>query len=195
MYSILLEKYNQIREAQGHHSIVIDYPGDPTKLIKRPLTGKVFTEEEYLKLKFMKDNNSSNIFATVYSLTSREAVTQKLDLKYNRDILKWVSRILVTDHESDTIGKYGGESRHDFDAVSKYTMNDVLSPKAKNIKEIIEYYRKYCNTPLQKFIADLLLDYRNRIDTVTNWPVTRFDLHNDNIGLDPTTNQLKVFDF
>ena len=179
--------YIKENNARGHHSQVIDIGNNQVK--KTPLNGGAFSDTEFKKLTFMA-NNKNNIFVTFHDITTQYAITDKLDLTIRTPVWKWIKNNIVTDNENSTVGKYGGESRHDPDAMGEFVMKDILSPTPNmGIFETIEYYS--VNDP----IASLLVDYMLRISTVRNWPVDIFDIHIDNIGLDKKDNKLKVFDF
>jgi hypothetical protein len=186
-FKLLQEAYKIINDAQGQHSQVIDIGNNLVK--KTPLRGGTFSDNEFKKLTFMA-NNKNNIFVTFHDITAQYATTDKLDLTIKTPVWKWIKNNIVTDHENDTVGKYGGESCHDSDAVGQFISNDILSPTPNmGVFETIEYYS------VDDPVASLLVDYMLRISTVRNWPVDRFDIHIDNIGLDKKDNKLKVFDF
>ena len=174
-------------EAQGKHSQVIDIGNNLVK--KTPLQGGAFSDIEFKKLTFMA-NNKNNIFVTFHDITAQYAITDKLDLTIRTPIWKCIKNNIVTDNENDTVGKYGGESRHDPDAMGDFIAKDILSP-TPNMGRFEELERYSVDDP----IASLLVDYMLRVSTVKNWPVNEFDIHIDNIGLDKKDNKLKIFDF
>jgi hypothetical protein len=172
--------------SQGTHSKIEDMGNGKVK--KTPLSGNTFSETEYSKILFMQKHSTYNVFADVYEITPTFAVIKKLDTSIQKPIWLYIKNNIVIDHERSTVGKYGGESRHDRDAMSQFIMNDILSPNA------LEYYItwfKDLNTP----ISNMLSDYMIRVKRVTNWPVTKFDIHIENIGRDPQDNKIKIFDF
>ena len=186
-YKILAEKYQSVVEAQGRYSQVTDIGNNQVK--KTPLNGDTFSDIEFEKLTFMA-NNKNNIFVTFQDITPHYAIMDKLDLSIKTPIWKWIKNNIVTDNERDTVGRYGGESSNDPDALGEFIAKDILSPTPNmGVFETLEYYS------VKDSIASLLVDYMLRISTVKHWPVDTFDIHIDNIGLDKKDNKLKVFDF
>ena len=186
--TILLEEaYQLVQQSQGHYSQVTDIGNNQVK--KTPLNGDTFSGIEFEKLTFMA-NNKNNIFVTFQDITPHYAIMDKLDLSIKTPIWKWIKNNIVTDNERDTVGRYGGESSNDPDALGEFIAKDILSPTPNmGVFETLEYYS------VKDPIASLLVDYMLRISTVKHWPVDTFDIHIDNIGLDKKDNKLKVFDF
>jgi len=183
---ILTKLYEQV-QGQGTYSQVTDLGNNLVK--KTPLSGNTFSDIEFKKLTFMA-NNKNNIFVTFQEITPQYAITDKLELTIRTPIWKWIKNEIVTDNERDTVGKYGGESSNDPDALGEFIAKDILSPTPNmGVFETLEYYS------VEDPIASLLVDYMLRISTVKGWPVSTFDIHIDNIGLDRKDNKLKVFDF
>ena len=184
---LLEEAYQLVQQGQGHYSQVTDLGNNLVK--KTPLNGDTFSDIEFKKLTFMA-NNKNNIFVIFHDITAHYAITDKLDLTIRTPIWKWIKNNIVTDNEKDTVGRYGGESSHDPDALGEFIAKDILSPTPNmGVFETLEHYS--VNHP----VASLLVDYMLRISTVKHWPVSTFDIHIDNIGLDRKDNKLKVFDF
>jgi len=184
---LLAEVYNYVQQGKGRNSQVTDVENNLVK--KTPINGGTFSDVELKKLTFMA-NNKNNIFVKFHEITPHYAITDKLDLSVRTPIWKWIKNNIVTDNEKDTVGRYGGESSHDPDALGEFIAKDILSPTPNmGVFETLEHYS--INDP----IASLLVDYMLRLSTVKHWPVNTFDIHIDNVGLDKKDNKLKVFDF
>ena len=166
------------------------------KIRKVPLIGDTIPKNEYTKLQFMKDNESSEAFVKIYSLTPKEIITDKVQT-ISRTLYKWARY-------------YDYSETNDTDILSDW-LHNVFSNKEEwpsNIShfdslnaDLIQTKQENNPTPLgSRFLSykDIfslnvkVSDLLKKLRTIENWPNSELDIHASNVGL--INNQLVVFD-
>lgn len=166
------------------------------KIRKVPLIGDTIPKNEYTKLQFMKDNESSEAFVKIYSLTPKEVITDKVQT-ISRTLYKWARY-------------YDYSETNDTDILSDW-LHNVFSNKEKWSSNIFHFdslnadliQTKQENNPTP--LGSRLLSYKDtfslnvkvsdllkKLRMIEYWPNSKLDIHASNVGL--INNQLVVFD-